>query len=133
MHQQSTLRDRHEAVIAYLKAGKFVEGIEDFYADNATAQENSGPIVRGRLEMAANERRFQKKLTGFHGIEVRNRAFDDRGGGTGTVFYEATMRWEQSDRAGVVTVDQAVVEQWNNGKITSIRFYGNYEPGPLPE
>ncbi len=128
-----SLLNLHNRLIGYLKAGKFVEGIEDFYAEDATAQENSKPVTRGRQTMAHDEKRFQKKLTAFHGIDVRSTAVDDRGDGNGTLFYEATMRWEQNDRPGIVTVDQAVVERWKNGKIESIRFYGNYEPGQLPD
>lgn len=122
----------HDQLIAYLKAGKFVEGIEDFYAADATAQENSKPVSRGREEMAFNERRFQKKLTAYHGIEIHATCIDDHGGGSGVVMYECTMRWEQNDRDGIVAVDQAVVERWKNGKIVAVRFYGNYEPGELP-
>ena len=46
----------------------------------------------------------------------------------GTVFYEAVMQWDQSDK-GHVRVDQVVVERWANGKIAHIRFYGNFDPG----
>lgn len=127
------VRELHEQVIQYLKAGKFVEGIEDFYDADATAQENSGPISLGRAEMVHTERRFQKKLTAYHGIDIHATAIDDQGRGTGIVFYEATMRWEQNDREGIVVVHQTVVERWREGKIVAIRFYGNYEPGPLPD
>lgn len=123
----------HDQLLQYLRDGKFAEGIEDFYAEEVTAQENAGPITRGRVEMAKNERRFQKKLTKYHGIRVHARNIDDQGSGNGVVFYETTMSWEQFDRTGIVEVDQVVVERWKDGKITSIRFYGNYEPGPLPD
>lgn len=122
----------HDQLIARLKAGKFTEGIREFYAADATAQENSGPLSHGRDEMASNEERFQKKVTAFHGINVHATAIDDHGGGSGVVMYECTMRWSQNDREGIVAVDQSVVERWKNGKITAIRFYGNYEPGELP-
>ena len=38
------------------------------------------------------------------------------------------MQWDQSSK-GHVTVNQAVVERWKSGKISSIRFYGNVDPG----
>lgn len=128
----ASIKDLHDQLIAYLKAGKFVEGIVDFYAEDATAQENSKPLVRGREHMAQLEARFQKKLTAYHGIDIHATAFNDEGHSTGIVFYECTMRWEQNDRTGIVAVDQVVVERWRNGKITAIRFFGNYEPGELP-
>jgi hypothetical protein len=121
------LADLHGQVVDYLRAGKFAEGIDDFYAEDATAQENNEPLTRGRAVMAANEREFLKKVSAYHGIEVLGTAVDDQGGGSGTVFYECVMKWDQSDK-GAVTVEQAVVERWKDGKIQSIRFYGNFNP-----
>ncbi|MEO8325391.1 MAG: hypothetical protein ABI618_06045, partial [Nitrospirota bacterium] len=66
----------------------------------------------------------------YGGIDILATAIDDQGSGTGVVFYECVMKWEQTDR-GHVEVEQAVVERWVKGKIAAIRFYGNYEPGPL--
>ena len=51
-----------------------------------------------------------ESTTAYHGIEVLGRAIDDQGGGNGTVFYEAVMRWNQSD-LGEVAVQQVVVER----------------------
>ena len=120
------LKELHGQVIDYLKQGKFVEGIENFYADDATAQENNKEPSRGRENMAAGEREFLKKVTNYHGIDVLASAIDDRGNGNGTVFYEAVMKWDQSDK-GHVEVEQTVVESWKDGKIQNIRFYGNYD------
>lgn len=131
MHE--SLAATHDRLIGYLKDGKFVEGIADFYAADVVQRENSGPSAHGRDYIEANERRFQKKLKAYHGIEVHARAVNDQGNGNGTVLYEATMKWEQNDREGVVVVDQAVVERWKHGRIVAIRFYGNYNPGELPD
>ena len=127
-----SLEPLHNQVIDYLKAGKFAEGIEDFYAENVSARENGGEPSVGRDQMAATERRFLQKVTAYHGIEVLATAIDDQGNGNGTVFYEAIMRWDQSDR-GAVEVNQTVIERWQDGKIADIRFYGTFDPGPLPE
>lgn len=118
----------HDELIDYLKDGKFAEGIETFYAENATAQENNKPISTGRAQMAADERVFLEKVTAFHGIDILGTAIQDEGNGSGTVFYEAVMRWTQRD-VGEVTVQQAGVERWSHGKVQSIRFYGDFDPG----
>ena len=123
-----SVRELHDQLIGYLKEGKFAEGIEDFYAEDVTAQENSKPPAKGRSAMAAAEREFLEKVTAYHGIDVLSTAIDDQGNGSGVVFYETVMRWEQADR-GAVTVEQTVVERWTNGKVSSIRFYGNFDPG----
>lgn len=123
-----SLQTLHEQVIEYLKQGKFAEGIEDFYAEDATAQENTNPPTVGRAMMVENEQKFLTKVTAYHGIEILATAIDDQGGGNGVVFYEAIMQWDQSDK-GHVSVNQVVVERWKNGKISHIRFYGNFDPG----
>lgn len=120
------LKKLHEQVIDYLKQGKFVEGIEDFYAEDATAQENNKEVASGRQNMATAEAEFLKKVTSYHGIDVLASAIDDRGNGSGTVLYEAVMKWDQSDK-GHVEVEQTVVERWQDGKIQNIRFYGNFD------
>ena len=123
-----SLQTLHEQVIEYLKQGKFAAGIEDLYAEDATAQENTKPPTVGRAKMVENERKFLTKVTAYHGIEILATAIDDQGGGNGVVFYEAIMQWDQSDK-GHVSVNQVVVERWKNGKIAHIRFYGNFDPG----
>lgn len=126
-----SLEQLHNEVIEYLNDGKFADGIRDFYSEDATARENGAEPTAGRDLMEANERQFLQKVTAFHGIEVHATAVNDSGDGNGIVFYEATMRWDQTDR-GAVTVSQTVVERWVDGKIADIRFYGNFDPGPLP-
>lgn len=121
------LQELHNQVIDYLKQGKFAEGIEDFYAEDVSVQENTNDPAQGREAIATNEREFLKKVTNYHGTEVLATAIDDEGDGNGTVFYEAIMKWDQSDK-GHVEVQQAVIERWKNGKIQSIRFYGNFDP-----
>ena len=123
-----SLQALHAQLIDYLKQGKFAEGIEDFYAEDASAQENTSPPTVGRDTMVKNEREFLTKVTAYHGIEILATAIDDQGDGNGLVFYEAIMQWDQKDK-GHVSVNQVVVERWKNGKITQIRFYGNFDPG----
>jgi hypothetical protein len=124
------LTNLHAQVIDYLKQGKFVEGIEELYAEDATAQENTNVPTVGRATMVKNERAFLTMVTAYHGIEVLATAIDDQGGGNGVVLYEAIMKWDQSDK-GLVSVNQVVVERWENGKIAHIRFYGNFDPGSV--
>ena len=127
---EQSISDLHEELIGYLREGKFAEGIDDFYAEDVRAQENNGAPVEGKNALAENERQFLKKVTAYHGIEILATAIDDQGGGNGAVLYECVMRWNQSD-AGEVTVQQAVVERWSEGKVQSIRFYGDFDPGPM--
>ncbi len=125
-----SLKDLHSEVIEYLKQGKFAEGIEEFYAEDATAQENTSAPTVGRATMVKNEREFLTKVTAYHGIEILSTGIDDQGGGNGVVLYEAIMQLDQADK-GHVAVNQVVVERWKDGKIAHIRFYGNFDPGSV--
>lgn len=127
INMSQSLQTLHEQVIEYLKQGKFAEGIEDFYAENATAQENTNPPTVGRATMVENERKFLTKVTAYHGIEILATAIDDQGEGNGLVFFKGIMQWDQSNK-GHVSVNQVVVERWKDGKIAHIRFYGNFDP-----
>ena len=116
----------HNELIDYLKEGKFAEGIESFYAEDVIASEVGSAPKQGRDQMAADEREFLKKVTAYHGIEVLDQLIKDNGDGSGVVFYEAVMKWNQSDK-GAVIVSQVVKEEWKNSKIAQIKFYGNFE------
>jgi ketosteroid isomerase-like protein len=58
---QST-RDRVERLIAMAEQGKFLEAIEEFYAPDATMQENNQPPRRGLAALLENERRVLDSL-----------------------------------------------------------------------
>ena len=66
--------------------------------------------------MVKNEREILTKVTAYHGIEILATGIDDQGEVNGVVLYEATMKWEQSDK-GQVAVNQVVVERWKDEKI----------------
>jgi hypothetical protein len=104
-----SIKELHAQVIEYLKQGKFSEGIEDFYAEDATAQENTNPPTVGRATMLKNERQFLTKVTAYHGIEILATGIDDQGGGNGVVLYEAIMQWDQNDK-GHVSVNQVILD-----------------------
>ena len=88
-----SLSNLHNQVIDYLKQGKFAENIEDFYTEDATAQENSNPPTVGRTTMANNERPFEKKIRKYLSIEIRATPLDLHGGGNRVIFYETIIHW----------------------------------------
>jgi ketosteroid isomerase-like protein len=49
-------RERVAALVAMVEAGKYVEAIEQFYAEDATMQENTGPTRGPRDRLVAHER-----------------------------------------------------------------------------
>ncbi len=126
----SSLRDFHNQAISYLKQERFLEAIEEFCAEDVMVQEYTNEPTVGRAAMVENEREFLAKVIAHHRFDVLANAIDDYDEGTGVVFYEVVMQWEQSD-IGYVTVTQVVVERWRGGKIAHIRFWRNYKFGLL--
>jgi ketosteroid isomerase-like protein len=49
-------RERVNAFVAAVRAGRYVEAIADFYADAATMRENQGPERTGRDALIAHEK-----------------------------------------------------------------------------
>ena len=119
-----SIRELHQQIIDALEQGDFVGPIEKFYAEDVVVQSNDDPPATGRDAIAAAERNNVEGVTALHGIKVQATAFDDQGEGSGVVFYECEMHWEHTDRPKV-DINQTVVERWKNGKIASIRFYGD--------
>jgi len=118
------IKQLHQEIIDALEKGDFVGPIERFYADDVVVQSNDDAPARGRDAIAAAEKEYVEGVTAFHGIKVHATAVDDHGDGNGVVFYECEMHWEHTARPKV-DINQAVVERWKNGKIESIRFYGD--------
>ncbi len=116
MPMQST-RDRVERLIAMAEQGKFLEAIEEFYAPDATMQENNQPPRRGLAALLENERRVLDSLQ-----EIRvNRADSlivegDR----------AAIHWVYHfiDRQGrELRRDEIAYQEWRDGKIIRERFF----------
>jgi hypothetical protein len=80
------LTDMHAQVIDYLKQGKFVEGIEEFYAEDASAQENTNTPTVGQATMVKNERAFLTTVTAYHELRSWPPPSTIKGEGTGWSF-----------------------------------------------
>lgn len=119
-----SLRALHDDLLGYVNRGEIAQGIEAFYADDVTQQVNNDDPKQGMKALAEAEYEYQGKVTSLDKVEVLARAIDDQGNNTGFVMYEVQMIWQHADQ-GHVNIEQAVVERWKNGKITSIRFYGD--------
>ena len=115
--------DRIEALIARVERGDFVEAIEEFYADEATMQENGQAPRAGRDALVANERRV---LAAFEKTRARC---------VRPVFVHgdhAVIRWlfEFSTAEGAtVRLDELAHQRWQGDRIAEERFY--YDPVQL--
>jgi len=116
----STVRERVQALIAMAEDGKFLEAIQEFYAENATMQENGRPPRIGLAALLENERRVLQSIQ-----EIRiNRAESFVVDGN-----RSAINWiyEFIDHEGRFHPrDEIAWQLWCDGKIVEERFY--YDP-----
>jgi ketosteroid isomerase-like protein len=114
-------RERVQAFVAAVEAGRYVEAIRDFYTDDATMQENLGVTREGRAALVAHE---EAVLKGVKSISTR-------GGSTFAIDGDrAIVRWvfDIEDAKGRrYALDELAYQTWRGDRIASERFY--YDPG----
>jgi len=114
-----TIYDRLHELFAYIKAGRILDAINEFYAEDVVMQENSAPPTVGRQANLERERQFLNTVKEWRGFEVTAHGGDDN-----VTFYETVMDWIATDGTPV-HVEQAVIAKWRDGKIVHERFYHN--------
>jgi hypothetical protein len=124
-----TLLDKTKRMIEALKEGKFVEGMEGFYADDAVNEEPTGAKIEGKANIIANEKKVLEQVKAYHGIEIKAvGAGPDDGNGNGVTFAEYKLTVDMKD-GSTFNPDQVQVTRWRDGKAYHIQFY--YDPSKL--
>jgi ketosteroid isomerase-like protein len=115
------VRERLQQLIGYIREGRILDAINEFYAEDTQMQENANTPTVG---LAANLEREQQFLKGVK--EWRDSQFKVVGAGDDVTFYEGVFDWVATDGTPV-HVEQVAVQRWRNGKIIHERFY--YDTG----
>jgi len=116
-------RETVEAFVATVEAGQFVEAMERFYDEAASAQENCAPPRVGRPALIENERKVLATFT------------DIKGRSGGPVFIEGdhvVINWQFEMRhpsGAVLHLDELVQQTWRGEKLVRERFF--YDPEQL--
>ena len=112
-----------EAFIAAVESGKHDEAIERFYTDDASMQDNLGPLRKGKDVLIARERQFMPQFREIRSICVR------------PVFIagnRVVIRWifefVRPDGSSM-TVDELAYQRWDGNKVAEERFY--FDPAQL--
>lgn len=113
------LQDRLEDLFSYIREGRILDAISEFYAEDAAMQENSLPPIVGREANFEREKEFLSTAKEWKSFDVITKSV-----GQDVTFYETIMDWVTTDGTAV-HVEQVVVAKWKNGKITHERFYHN--------
>lgn len=115
--------DTLDRFIATVEAGRTVEAIEAFYAEQAAMQENLDPPRVGRTALIAHELRA---LSGVQGLEIRCiRPLFSAGD-------MVVLRWQISycTRDGrAVHFEELAYQRWAGERIVHEQLF--YDPGPL--
>jgi hypothetical protein len=120
-----SLLNKTRRMIEGLKEGKFVEGMEEFYADDVVNEEPTGTTVEGKATIIANEKDILSNVAAYHGIVIKSLgAGEDDGNGNGVTFAEYKLSVDMKD-GSKFNPDQVQVTRWESGKAKHIRFYYN--------
>jgi hypothetical protein len=114
-----TLQDRLEDLFSYIREGRILDAINEFYAEDVVMQENNLPPTVGREANFEREKQFLSTVKEWQRFDVIA-----KGAGEDVTFYETVMDWVTTDGTPV-HVEQVVVAKWRNGKIIHERYYHN--------
>ncbi len=121
MSTQTTinLQGRLEDLFAYIREGRILDAINEFYAEDAAMQENDQPPTVGRKANFEREKQFISTVKEWRRFDVTA-----KGVGDDVTFYETVMDWVATDGTPV-HVEQVVVSKWRDGRIIHERYYYN--------
>lgn len=114
-------RERVEDLIRTVEAGRFVEALEQFYADDASAQENLSPPTRGLPLLVQKE---QMVLKAHRSASTRPGSWYLLDGDRVVIHW--TFDFVRHD-GGAIVFDELACQTWSGDRIVEERFY--YDPG----
>jgi sulfate adenylyltransferase subunit 1 len=101
-----------------ISAGKTLEAIEKYYADNVQLQENSDAPRVGKTLALAHEKGNMERVKYFK-INIKSSVLDET---QGLVMGEMHIDFETL-KGVKIEMNEAFVQRWENGKIVFERFY----------
>jgi ketosteroid isomerase-like protein len=120
-----SLLTKTQHILDMLVKGEFVEGMEEFYADDVVNEEPTGATIRGKLAIIENEKNILQQVKAYHGIEIKAVGVgEDDGKGNGVTFAEYKLSVDMKD-GSKFNPDQVQVTRWKDGKAVHIKFYYN--------
>ena len=124
----SSIVEIQKSLLDQVVAGEFIQGMHDYYADDAIQEEASGARIEGKANIIANEEAFSENVKAYHGCTVKSIAGHDDGQGNGITFAEYAMKFDLQD-GSTFNPEQVQVTRWESGKVKRITFY--YDPAKL--
>lgn len=116
-----TLQERLRDLLGYLRQGKIIEAMNEFYDKDTVMQDNANAPTKGLAVNIEREKQFMSGVKEWKGFDVMASAAGDD-----ATFYECTMDFIATN-GQPVHMEQVSVAKWRNGKIVHERFY--YDTG----
>jgi SnoaL-like protein len=117
----TNLQQRLNDLFGYIRQGKIIEAMNEFYDKNTVMQENAQPPTKGLDINIEREKQFMSGVKEWKGFTITASAVGDN-----VTCYESTSDFVTT--AGVpVHIEQVSVAKWKNDKIVHERFY--YDTG----
>ena len=115
-------KHRVQQLIDYVHAGRILDAIEEFYADDAVMQENTAPPIVGRKANAERERAFFSAIT-LHDHRAQTVVVD---GDHVVISWLLDFTAVDGKR---YRLDQLAFQTWSEDRIVRERFY--YDSGAI--
>jgi len=117
----TNLQQRLNDLFSYIRQGKIIEAMSEFYDKETVMQDNANPPTVGQAANVEREKQFLSGVKEWKGFNVTASAVGDN-----VTFYECSLDFIATS-GQPVHMEQVVVAKWNNGKIVHERFY--YDTG----
>jgi hypothetical protein len=108
-------------LFGYIRQGKIIEAMSEFYDKDVKMQDNANPPTVGQAANIEREKQFLSGVKEWKGFNVTASAVGDD-----VTFYECSLDFIATS-GQPVHMEQVVVARWKNGKIVQERFY--YDTG----
>ncbi|MCS6302870.1 MAG: ester cyclase [Nitrospira sp.] len=115
------LQQRLQDMFGYVRQGKIIEAMNEFYDQDTAMQENANPPTKGLAANIEREKQFLNGVKEWKGFNVTASAVGDN-----VTFYECTIDFIATT-GQPVHMEQVSVAKWKNGKIVHERYY--YDTG----
>jgi len=115
------LQQRLNDLLGYIRQGKIIEAMNEFYDKDTVMQDNANPPTKSLAANIEREKQFLSGVKEWKGFNVTATGIGDN-----VTFYECTMDFIATS-GQAVHMEQVSVGKWNNGKIVHERFY--YDTG----
>src|SRR6185295_8538577 len=98
-------------LFSYIRQGKIIEAMNEFYDKDTEMQENANPPTGGLAANMEREKQFMSGVKEWKGFNVTA-----HGVGDDVTFYESNIDFIATN-GQPVHMEQLVVAKWKNGKI----------------